>query len=512
MLGSRGNVKGSVHFVTEYSIIYVCGNVVVICDHDSKKQEFITGTHGMDTITAISLSPCRKLIAIAEKGKVGAVNIYDATSYRRKKLLKYDELGSSSIVHIAFSKDSKSCLVLGGSPEYSLILWTIEKAAKVVTSIKLATPNEKSIFQADFSPTDSSIICVSGDGILKFFRIVDHCFRPITVNLKQEPQYFSCHCWLSTGQIVVGTNKGDLLFMENFEVKSVVTADDIKPMSVSSIVSFGKGVVVGGSGTIKIYQPSEIGESSLLLSKKFIIQNDTSSVTGLTISPSGELLTLCNANNQMYSFPLSSLELLKEDENNFRPTLHSFHSLGPRGKSDITGLDSCIWKPIIATCGLDRSVRIWNYEDKNIEVSQFFDEDIYDISLHPCGLQILLCCSSSVQLCNILVNELRLEHEIGIQSCQLCCFSNGGQYFALAYNAFVQIFDSYTFESLCTLRGHSMKITSVCWKSNDTSVCTIGVDGVICTWSVPKGIRMMRKGKLTMIISERNYISSREYL
>lgn len=28
----------------------------------------------------------------------------------------------------------------------------------------------------------------------------------------------------------------------------------------------------------------------------------------------------------------------------------------------ITGMDVCIRKPLIATCGLDRSVRIWNYE------------------------------------------------------------------------------------------------------------------------------------------------------
>ena len=37
---------------------------------------------------------------------------------------------------------------------------------------------------------------------------------------------------------------------------------------------------------------------------------------------------------------------------------NSFH------QGDITGMDVCIRKPIIATCSLDKSIRVWNYENK----------------------------------------------------------------------------------------------------------------------------------------------------
>jgi hypothetical protein len=30
----------------------------------------------------------------------------------------------------------------------------------------------------------------------------------------------------------------------------------------------------------------------------------------------------------------------------------------------ITGIDVCVRKPLVATCGADKSVRIWNYLDK----------------------------------------------------------------------------------------------------------------------------------------------------
>jgi len=42
----------------------------------------------------------------------------------------------------------------------------------------------------------------------------------------------------------------------------------------------------------------------------------------------------------------------------------SFHT------DTITGLDICVRKPFIATCSKDRSIRIWNYVDKVLEINR----------------------------------------------------------------------------------------------------------------------------------------------
>ena len=42
----------------------------------------------------------------------------------------------------------------------------------------------------------------------------------------------------------------------------------------------------------------------------------------------------------------------------FEVLAQSFH------QGQITGLDVCIRKPLIATCGIDRSIRVWNFEAK----------------------------------------------------------------------------------------------------------------------------------------------------
>lgn len=34
----------------------------------------------------------------------------------------------------------------------------------------------------------------------------------------------------------------------------------------------------------------------------------------------------------------------------------------PFHRDAITGMDTCIRKPLIATCSMDKSVRIWNFE------------------------------------------------------------------------------------------------------------------------------------------------------
>ena len=86
MLGSRGNVRRVVHYLSEYKILYACGNIAIIYDINNKKQQFITGMKG---ITVISPSPCKRMIALTEVGNVGSVNIYDSSTRRHKKSLRY---------------------------------------------------------------------------------------------------------------------------------------------------------------------------------------------------------------------------------------------------------------------------------------------------------------------------------------------------------------------------------------------------------------------------------------
>lgn len=41
----------------------------------------------------------------------------------------------------------------------------------------------------------------------------------------------------------------------------------------------------------------------------------------------------------------------------------------------MTGVDVCLRKPQIVTCGLDKFVRVWNYDTKELEASEEFEDN-----------------------------------------------------------------------------------------------------------------------------------------
>jgi len=67
----------------------------------------------------------------------------------------------------------------------------------------------------------------------------------------------------------------------------------------------------------------------------------------------------------------------------FSVLCHPFHS------GAITGIDVCHRKPIVVSCGADRTIRIWNYLTLQQELAKEFDESVNCVALHPTGLNVL---------------------------------------------------------------------------------------------------------------------------
>jgi WD40 repeat protein len=147
---SQADVKDHLQYLDENNVVYPCGHNTVVYNMETREQSLIHGMHaGMavekgatpqdsEEITALAITPNRRFIGVAERcADRGVVNIYDAQSYRRRRVLNYAELGSKEVVCIAFSADSKQVLTLGGSPDWTLVLWTTDRTAKVTATIKL---------------------------------------------------------------------------------------------------------------------------------------------------------------------------------------------------------------------------------------------------------------------------------------------------------------------------------------------------------------------------------------
>ncbi len=73
---------------------------------------------------------------------------------------------------------------------------------------------------------------------------------------------------------------------------------------------------------------------------------------------------------------------------------------------EITCLDVSKIKQLVVTCSKDKTIRIWNYLNLQLEVTQDFEEDATYVSFHPNGLHLAVGFRESFQIMNILEKSI----------------------------------------------------------------------------------------------------------
>lgn len=79
-----------------------------------------------------------------------------------------------------------------------------------------------------------------------------------------------------------------------------------------------------------------------------------------------------------------------DDKNIFDYVICSFH------QQAITGMDVCVRKQLIATCSRDRTIRIWNYATKTLEISYPASEECNAVAFHPSGFHIIVALADKI--------------------------------------------------------------------------------------------------------------------
>lgn len=166
-------MRDNIHYIDENLVVYPAGHNTVVYNTDTRTQKFIQGSEDTEGITAITLSPSRRYVAVAERAERAMVNVYDLHTLKRRKNLLTTDCASKEYVSLSFSADNKFLLTQGGAPDYTLVLWSWEKA-KPVASIKTGgdgVPNP--VYQCSFNPVDQTVACVTGDKVLNFYRLAE---------------------------------------------------------------------------------------------------------------------------------------------------------------------------------------------------------------------------------------------------------------------------------------------------------------------------------------------------
>ena len=401
-------------------------------------------------------------------------------------------------------------VTLTGEPDYQVFLWNWDREKLVAkTSIGCQGSIERTIcnFQISYNPFDQSAskILVTGPGNTFVYMKTQKEEQHDTIftqdhsqinNLEQGRNIstnFTCHNWMQTnGMILICTDNGEMLLCaNNGEYKSYILESPLGK-AINTVYSFENGFVVCERNNFLVFQHNKGDERAVLTqdgSSLPIVMKDNSTSNQLGSQPSTILSMVANEDeSKIYAITshgqLITAEIdLTDNENSSNFEKKFDNVLGPFHRSEITGLDVCMRKELLATCSRDKTVNIWNYATKSHEISHVWPEECLTLAFHPSGLHLIVALQDKINMCNVLSNQIESYKQIPIKSCNEIRFSNGGHKFACSIGTKyeIHVYNFYTGESSAQMQfsGHTKRIMGIDWFANDMGFTTCAQDGSI---------------------------------
>ncbi len=488
--GAAGGIRDNISHISDTAICFPAGRHLTIYNTDTREMSFVLEsnqvrilfapfTMQVHAITAMSISSNKKYIAVCERlssDSPGQVSVFSATTEKRVRSLSHPDI--KEFTACSFSADGRFLVTVGGPPDYSLIYWNWFQS-KPIAGVKLNLEVKK----ISFSPIDNAQMASSGPAILKLWRLQENKLKAINLlGNKATVPVITDHTWAHNDRLLAVTDTGNILVFEQGEL--VHTIYSIwEGLPAYSIISHSSGFIVGGTGgRLSVFEKSDTKDKTedkeLYHPFKSFRCSMGSDIAAISLSPAEESIACFFNNNQVATFPLTNIDILKEDQDHFTFIGSGFHH------GSITGMDVAIRKPLVVTSGADRTVRIWNYLDRTCDVVKSFPDDLFSVAIHPSGLHVLVGFSDKLRLFNVLLNELRQFQEFPVKSCRDVRFSHGGHMFAAVNLSNIVIYGTYTFEKIGVLISHTALVRCISWSRDDSRVVSAGMDGAVYEWSI----------------------------
>lgn len=359
-----------------------------------------------------------------------------------------------------------------------------------------------------FNPNDTFYVSVLGPKIFKFYRLSESSednktpvMKLINSTINGVPSElnnnYSSHCWLTIEpKIVVGNETGELILLDGMcEFESVFKNSPSNILNASwyirCITNYSKGFIVGGDFCLifvyRLNEESKQWDVCHQIQAKQLNDYKDFFVNSLAVSPNLEEKISCIlSNNMIFGAKLKpDIEIDQQElrESLLEPITLSFHY------KMINSMDIAIRKPLIATAGNDKTIKIWNYEEKTLETMTNCHDEPFAISIHPNGFNLVVGFADKILLMNVIPNnQITQYHSFAFKGCREIKYSNGGQFFAVVNGTFpnnqtIHIFNTYTGENPITLKGHTARVRCIYWSKDDTVLVSGGQDGMVCAWT-----------------------------
>ncbi|XP_050426704.1 cilia- and flagella-associated protein 57-like [Adelges cooleyi] len=411
--------------------------------------------------------------------------------------------GDSYFVQIKFTCDGSYLVGLsdGVDPIMYYFDWF---RSKILNETKATNPPEivGPVTDMALNPVDPRIVCFVGKGLFRLMVLGDLTWKQFGFQ-KADKFDITTACWVNGNRILAGTSDCRLVLVDEGDLKAVFIVQtlldldltiklknpaDVLPLPVKyeqktcikCCVSFEGGLLFV-VGDFEVYY-FELMDGRYRKRTTFTLENRAASaddesmedqlnvIDMICLNVENDTLACVTGQPQLY---WAELQGNRDISVKFKPLGATLHH-GP-----ICGLSPCKWKSFFLTCGMDRTVKVWNYLETRMVFSEQFDEDVLSISCHPTGLYCVTALRSKVVFQLIHPDCLVTWREFPIANCSIVRFSVSGHLFAIVNQLVVEVYCSVTFQQQFTCTGHTDKINGMEWASHDWKLYTCGRDGAI---------------------------------
>ncbi|ETN23157.1 hypothetical protein PPTG_02819 [Phytophthora nicotianae INRA-310] len=526
-LGFRSCGRTVVDFASEGMIIYPVAHHLVIYNLETRAMEFFHHIRHVKSIQSFQFSPNRELLAVAEvyQQSMGQLAAFGAASTTTatplsvssfatsplkgsnvalQTLLRDQEthalaiykLGTkarvrsiplptnSNVVSCSFSADNKFLAVLEDSPAHTVTYWKVSNS-KLLASCKCPSRGSR----IHISPTNANFISVSGPATLKYWVWTNNDFK-ISNFLPQlkDQEHFVDHTWLKEHMIAL-SERGLLLCFRialdgcNADLVHSSRCHQPSHVRMECVTAHGKGFVLGGSaGFFSIFEASDDPKDPFPLVRSVSVGDIAFDC--IAVSPNSETIVACSKSRELVTFSMSAIDTEQEDRIEFRELIRHGHQIGP-----VLQVDVCVQRPIVVTCGTDKTVRVWNFELNHYDLLSHCPEEPTTIAVHPSGFQLVVAFKERVRIFQLLQENLRQVKELATKACRFVRYAHGGHLFACASGLTVTTFRTYTFEAVHTFSGHIGAVRCLSWSRDDIYLFSAAHDGAIYRWDISTGLR-----------------------
>ncbi|KAL3668185.1 hypothetical protein V7S43_007046 [Phytophthora oleae] len=513
-LGFHACGRTVIDFASECTVIYPVAHHLVIYNVETRAMEFFHHVRHTRYIQSFQLSPNRELLAVAEvyqqtadsnstatllsgtsPGK-GSVALQSQFRDQEARALAIYKLGTktrvrniplpanSNVVSCSFSADNKFLAVLEDAPAHTVTYWKTSNS-KLVASCKCPSRGSR----IHISPANANFISVSGPTTLKYWMWTNNDFK-ISNFLPQikDQEHFVDHTWLKEHMIALSERGLMLCFritLDGCSADLVHSSRCHQPshVRIECVTAHGKGFVLGGSaGFFSIYEASDDPKDPFPFVRSVSVGDIAFDC--ITVSPNSETIVACSKSRELVTFSMSAIDTEQEDRIEYREFIRHGHQVGP-----VVQVDVCVQRPVVVTCGTDKTIRVWNFELNHYELLHQCPEEPTTVAVHPSGFQLVVAFKERVRIYQLLQESLRQLKELAIKACRFVRYAHGGHFFACASGLTVTTFRPYTLEAVHTFSGHIGAVRCLGWSRDDTYLYSAAHDGAIYRWDISTGSR-----------------------